>query len=309
MKTKRDELSRLIGESEPAGMAPEKAPPDLRPLVELAATLRRLAGTPSEDQRSRMRERFRAAASRHTKRTRGPFLLGGLAAWRPHFATGVVALILLCASGLGLVEASQDTLPGERLYPLKRGVENLRLFFAFSDDARNAQRLRIAEERIEELERLHENARPAPASLYVALAQETERLTNRVGDAGQATTARTLAALTERQLRVFERVAASAEVDTSPAFRLALERARAGHDRALSVLGIEIDDGDEGSRATSGAPQEESADGQSSQDPQPASGQPAADTTEDATDQPDDTTEDATDQADDTTEGGAERGD
>lgn len=60
----------------------------------------------------------------------------------------LAAIFLL--SGNGLLSASASALPGENLYPVKRGWESIRLFFIFDTEAR-----RLLEDEFEN-ERLHE---------------------------------------------------------------------------------------------------------------------------------------------------------
>lgn len=66
---------------------------------------------------------------------------------------------LLVTSGTGLVNASSTALPGDNLYPVKRGWENVLLTFVFSDDLRNELENKFEEERYEEINKLYEEDR------------------------------------------------------------------------------------------------------------------------------------------------------
>jgi len=66
----------------------------------------------------------------------------------------VVALIVLSMLGGGTVYASQNSLPGELLYPVKTGIEDVRLFFAGSSAAKAELNLQFAQTRLEEMSRL-----------------------------------------------------------------------------------------------------------------------------------------------------------
>jgi Domain of unknown function (DUF5667) len=65
-----------------------------------------------------------------------------------------VAFVLLAVLGGGTVYAAQDSLPGELLYPVKMGVEDVRLFFAGSSAAKAELNLQFAQTRLEEMNKL-----------------------------------------------------------------------------------------------------------------------------------------------------------
>ena len=57
-------------------------------------------------------------------------------------------------SGTGLLSASASSLPGERLYPVKRGWENVRLFLIFDQQARELLNDEFENERLYEVNEL-----------------------------------------------------------------------------------------------------------------------------------------------------------
>lgn len=67
----------------------------------------------------------------------------------------VTATLLL--SGTSLVGASSTALPGQNLYPVKRGWENIRLFFTFNEEERNFLEVEFEGERLEEIDELLSN--------------------------------------------------------------------------------------------------------------------------------------------------------
>ena len=67
----------------------------------------------------------------------------------------VTATLLL--SGTSLVGASSTALPGQNLYPVKRGWENIRLFFTFNEEDRNFLEMEFEGERLEEIDELLSN--------------------------------------------------------------------------------------------------------------------------------------------------------
>ena len=73
---------------------------------------------------------------------------------------GATAALVSSAGFVGLVGASAEALPGEMLYPVKRGVENVELAFHKDDVARGEYRLEQASERLAEAWRLTEDSSP-----------------------------------------------------------------------------------------------------------------------------------------------------
>jgi hypothetical protein len=64
------------------------------------------------------------------------------------------------AGFVGMVGASAEALPGEMLYPVKRGVENVELAFHNDDFSRGQYRLTQASERLAEARRLTDGGSP-----------------------------------------------------------------------------------------------------------------------------------------------------
>ncbi len=80
---------------------------------------------------------------------------------------GLTAALVSSAGFVGLVGASAEALPGEMLYPVKRGVENVELAFHKDDVARGEYRLEQASERLAEARRLTDSGSPQ-ASDHIA---------------------------------------------------------------------------------------------------------------------------------------------
>lgn len=79
----------------------------------------------------------------------------------------ILAIVLaLCAAGGGTVYAAQGSLPGDALYPLKLGTEQVMMWLG--DDVAKAERaLRFAERRVGEMEALAEKGRSQDLDLAV----------------------------------------------------------------------------------------------------------------------------------------------
>lgn len=68
---------------------------------------------------------------------------------------------LFLLSGVGLFSASASALPGERLYPVKRGWEDVRLFLIFDQEARGLLQGEFENERLHEVNELLTQGRNA----------------------------------------------------------------------------------------------------------------------------------------------------
>lgn len=128
---------------------------ELRPILKTATKAQKMAvATPDADvvRRSRARVMQHAAELREAtaapRRTRNVIPLFQ----RLVISFGLAAFFLL--SGSGLLSASASALPGEQLYPVKRGWENIRLFFIFDSEARELLKDEFENERLHEVNEL-----------------------------------------------------------------------------------------------------------------------------------------------------------
>lgn len=126
---------------------------ELRPILKTSIKAREMVvPEPSPDviRRSRSRVMQRAAELRELSAPKRRFSI--LPLQRVAIAFGLAAIFLL--SGSGLLSASASSLPGERLYPVKRGWENVRLFFIFDSEARALLKHEFENERLHEAKEL-----------------------------------------------------------------------------------------------------------------------------------------------------------
>ncbi len=137
---------------------------ELRPILVASLDARRLAST-SLPEGAQLRSRARllnyAAELREQKRHPilsifRPFTSGRLA--RLALTVLLVAAFLL-SGGTGLVSASNGSLPGDQLYPVKRSLEGVQLFFAFDHENRQKLEDHFEEERVREIEELYTEGR------------------------------------------------------------------------------------------------------------------------------------------------------
>jgi len=126
---------------------------ELRPILETSVHARRLTAAEPSAQSIR---RGRSKVLRHA----GEMLKAQAKTSRrmiPAFqrlAISFALAVTFLLSGTGLLNASASALPGERLYPVKRSWEDVRLLLIFNEQARNIQKYKFEDERLHEVNEL-----------------------------------------------------------------------------------------------------------------------------------------------------------
>ncbi len=148
---------------------------ELEPLLKIALAIEPPPEvSPSPTFKARARARLLAQIHAQRPVTKGRRLR--YISWTPRerrfsmVAIVIAIIVALAAIGGGTVYASQDALPGDVLYPVKTTIEDARLFFAFSDEAKAGTYLAIAGTRLDELSRL-----PGERSRFVERLMERYR--------------------------------------------------------------------------------------------------------------------------------------
>ncbi len=140
---------------------------ELRPILIAAFDARSLAipEIPAAVQRRGRARVLQHAAQMREQAPSKPFLLP-FSFWRRGrlarlavTAFSVVAFLL--SGGSGLVYASNGSLPGDQLYPVKRSWENVQLWFVVDPKARQELEIKFEQERVEEVHSLFQEGREA----------------------------------------------------------------------------------------------------------------------------------------------------
>src|SRR5579884_2343970 len=131
-----------------AAAHPEAAP-ELRELLGLALSISAPEVTPTSAFRARARAALLERIQREPRRGWRRWLPLLAAPRRAIVATACAALVLL--AGGGVLYASQDSLPGDTLYPVKTSLEQLRVTIAPNAAARAHVYLDIADTRAHEV--------------------------------------------------------------------------------------------------------------------------------------------------------------
>ena len=95
--------------------------------------------------------------------------------WQRRWAVALSLVLVLLIAGGSTVAASTGSLPGDTLYPVKTATEKVQAFFTFGEDAKANLYMKLAERRIEEINKLAELKRNIPPSVLQAMRQETDK--------------------------------------------------------------------------------------------------------------------------------------
>ncbi len=126
---------------------------ELRPILKTAVKARHMSApgpSPETMRRGRARVMQFAAEARASKRAPAKRVIPAFSRLAISFALAAVFLL----SGTGILSASASALPGENLYPVKRGWESVRLLLIFDKQARELLANEFENERLHEVNEL-----------------------------------------------------------------------------------------------------------------------------------------------------------
>ena len=135
------------------------------------------------------------------------------------FVKVLVALALIFGATAGTVSASQESLPGSVLYPVKVGYEDVRLSLTQDPEAKALLAMAFAEERVDEAVQLVEDGDEVPEplaaryQLQVGLAIQTME---GLGEAQQLQLRANFSGTLQNQVRVMEQVMAHLHQGENP---------------------------------------------------------------------------------------------
>ena len=134
---------------------------ELRPILEVSVNAKKMAApAPSAE----IVQRNRAKVLQHAAQMREANVQPARRIWFTSLRRLVVTLavlVLLFASGTGLVRAASTTLPGDNLYPVKRTWEDVLVAFTFNVQQRDLLEVEHENERLQEVEELFAEGRSA----------------------------------------------------------------------------------------------------------------------------------------------------
>jgi hypothetical protein len=132
---------------------------ELEPLLKIALGIKELPDIRPSDAfkiRARVNLMEHIHASRPAKRSPGAVSKAGArqvwyTAWLKPVAIAIAAILVISALGTGTAYASQDSLPGDTLYPVKLGTEQLQRVLTSNDAAEVELELKFANTRLGEI--------------------------------------------------------------------------------------------------------------------------------------------------------------
>jgi len=160
--------------------------------------------------------------------------------WRPQWVAVVASVLALFIFSGGIVAASNDSMPGEILYPAKIAAENARLALTPSEEGRARLHIAFAERRMDEIAEMSKRGQTKQVvKLTPALAQHLEEAGQVISDAGESQVTQELKTSLEesadQQLAILEEAFQQSTEDTKPLIAQALEASAESYGLALEA--------------------------------------------------------------------------
>ena len=230
-------LDRVIGSGESIEQClagyPEHAA-ELEPLLKAALSASRASSAIKASPEFEKLAKYRflsALQARNGKKSESRVLLWR---WQRRLAVAFAVILALFLVGAGTVTASASSLPGDTLYPVKTATEKVQGFFTFGNEAKASFHIKLAQQRLNEIEALSGKNRTIPQSLLEVMNTETEHaieLLIKDKPAGKDLINR-LTGLTSNQKTVLAKVMAEAPIQLKWRLKEALQRSEKAHGRA-----------------------------------------------------------------------------
>ena len=218
-QSRADALDRLIDGTEAGATGSE----GLGALVSLAAHLRgALAPATAAAQ---VRARVLARVTNRVAALQAAPRLGRRTILRPAYALAGLLLVLTLTFGATAAYASEAALPGDALYGVKRGLEDVRLVLSTTAAGDSALVEHFADRRLDEIEALSGRGRWDDAERAL---QDYPQVVDELVALSQADAVDSQAARLAHHLEVLLRVAEKTPAEAQPALQRALERADRG---------------------------------------------------------------------------------
>jgi hypothetical protein len=158
--------------------------------------------------------------------------------WRPTLAAVTLSFIVgFLGFSSFVVASSGDSLPGDWRYPVKRLTERARLTFTIGDDARRDYRITLAEERLNEVQKMASQERDIGPSVLKQLTDATEPLVQALEpDSVPPHQIERITDLTAKQQDVLGQVAPLVEEGATDELEQAMVVSTEGHEKAVQAL-------------------------------------------------------------------------
>jgi len=141
--------------------------------------------------------------------------------WRPLLLRLAVTCLLLAAFSYGTLAAAASSVPGDFLYPVKRGGEQVRLVLTANDLSRISLHLDLADHRLHEIGALGERQQLIDVDLLDDLGDHLSTARDLISYLPDHPSARTLLDLSTRGSQTLQRVSNDLASDAAPAYATA----------------------------------------------------------------------------------------
>ncbi|MCJ7522134.1 MAG: DUF5667 domain-containing protein [Dehalococcoidia bacterium] len=230
-------IDRIILKGESVEQCLESYPDwanELEPLLrEALYTREAFSKEPRSEFQRAAKSRFMLELTGREDKKRGSILWGWQRQWAMAVAA-VLAVIVMCG---GTVGASTSALPGDLLYPVKTSMEKVQTFFTFGDEDKANLYIKLAERRIDEIQKLSENQRNIPDTVLNVMSANTDIAYDLANQnvSSQGELVAKIVNLTVNQKRVLMRLIENAPVEAKIMIRNAIERSENTYDRAQTI--------------------------------------------------------------------------
>lgn len=236
-----DDIEATLGEF------PERAE-QLRPLVRIAALVRRYYDTPPQSPPGGLkagRAQLLAEAAQYRKKAvSSPVHPRQQRAGRRFllkFATALLAAVIALVSvSTGVAWAAKGSLPGETLYPVKLASEDLQLSLASDPAAKVGLSLQFAVERAEEIQAMVRDGQSIPESVVDRMQNHYEQALQQASTASPEETAGLLEHVSQQtrtQAQLMEQLQSSASRETRARLQQAQQVCLRIHDNTQTMMG------------------------------------------------------------------------
>jgi hypothetical protein len=230
-------LDRIIGKGDSIEQClssyPEHAA-ELEPLLKAALRAYRASSAIKARPEFEKLAKYRFSSALREKSGRKSVSRTPLWRWQRRMAVAFAVILALFLIGAGTVTASDSSLPGDVLYPVKTAAEKVQGFFTFGSEAKASLHIKLAQRRLNEIEALAGKNRTISQPLLDMMNDETEQAIELIAQnkpSGKELIGR-LIGLTSNQKTVLAKVLKEASPQMKLRLKEALERSEKVHGRA-----------------------------------------------------------------------------
>lgn len=206
---------------------------ELAPLLEIAAKVKTDGAAPSPEFRLRAKRYLFEEMQKNSSKVSHRFSLWPEHALARVLASVLIGIVVLGGAGGSVVYAAQSSLPGEFLYPVKTGVENVQLTLTTNPVAKANLHLDLAQQRVHEITRQIDLSRHIDTQTINSVKQQLDSAVNELSTSNNTTavdaTLSRMSADTLNQQLELQQVLSKAPEASQPVLQQAINDAQQGN--------------------------------------------------------------------------------